>query len=187
MNTGRWMQEDPIGIAGGENLYQFNGNNPMSYTDPYGLNPCLIPPVAVACGAVIAGAVVTTVILAQQAQHAVARWGGHLIPTAGPRPSAGERRKVNEIGDAHGCMTCGGAVPGTQSGRWIPNHVPPTSLKLPGEEQQLGPHCQSCSNSQGGQLSQLLRALKDALTGGSAKEPAPLPPDAKEVRNNDGG
>jgi RHS repeat-associated protein len=39
MNTGRWMQEDPIGIAGGDNLYQFNGNNPVTFTDPFGLRP----------------------------------------------------------------------------------------------------------------------------------------------------
>jgi RHS repeat-associated protein len=35
--TGRWTQEDPIGHAGGLNLYQFNGNNPVKYTDPFGL------------------------------------------------------------------------------------------------------------------------------------------------------
>jgi RHS repeat-associated protein len=39
-NTGRWLQEDPIGLAGGLNLYQFNGNNPVAYTDPFGLDPC---------------------------------------------------------------------------------------------------------------------------------------------------
>jgi RHS repeat-associated protein len=37
--TGRWTQEDPIGVAGGLNLYQFNGNNPVAYTDPFGLCP----------------------------------------------------------------------------------------------------------------------------------------------------
>jgi RHS repeat-associated protein len=35
--TGRWTQEDPLGTAGGVNLYQFNGNNPLAYTDPFGL------------------------------------------------------------------------------------------------------------------------------------------------------
>ncbi|MGH7930615.1 MAG: RHS repeat-associated core domain-containing protein [Candidatus Binatia bacterium] len=37
--TGRWTQEDPIGVAGGLNLYQFNGNDPVAYTDPFGLCP----------------------------------------------------------------------------------------------------------------------------------------------------
>jgi RHS repeat-associated protein len=36
-STGRWTQEDPVGVAGGLNLYQFNGNNPVAYTDPFGL------------------------------------------------------------------------------------------------------------------------------------------------------
>jgi RHS repeat-associated protein len=40
--TGRWTQEDPIGVAGGVNLYQFNGNNPIAYSDPFGLCPWCI-------------------------------------------------------------------------------------------------------------------------------------------------
>jgi uncharacterized protein RhaS with RHS repeats len=36
---GASTQEDPIGVAGGINLYQFNGNDPASYTDPFGLCP----------------------------------------------------------------------------------------------------------------------------------------------------
>ena len=39
-NTGRWTQEDPIGIAGGANLYSYVGNNPATYTDPFGLVQC---------------------------------------------------------------------------------------------------------------------------------------------------
>lgn len=66
--TGRWTQEDPIGVAGGANLYQFNGNNPAAYLDPFGLKPC--PPDcgtihavgAVAFGTIgfVAGAVVSS-------------------------------------------------------------------------------------------------------------------------------
>jgi RHS repeat-associated protein len=37
--TGRWTQEDPLGVAGGVNLYQYNGNNPVTFTDPFGLSP----------------------------------------------------------------------------------------------------------------------------------------------------
>jgi len=36
-NTGRWTQEDPVGIAGGINLYSYVGNNPAVSTDPFGL------------------------------------------------------------------------------------------------------------------------------------------------------
>lgn len=38
--TGRWLQEDPIGISGGVNLYTYGGNNPAAYTDPFGLRLC---------------------------------------------------------------------------------------------------------------------------------------------------
>jgi RHS repeat-associated protein len=53
--TGRWTQEDPIGLAGGINLYQFNGNNPVMYSDPFGLCPWCVGAVAgVATGFAIA-------------------------------------------------------------------------------------------------------------------------------------
>jgi RHS repeat-associated protein len=34
---GRWMTQDPIGYAGGLNLYEYVGNNPVSWIDPKGL------------------------------------------------------------------------------------------------------------------------------------------------------
>jgi RHS repeat-associated protein len=40
--TGKWLQEDPIGVAGGVNLYQYNGNDPNSFSDPFGT--CEHPP-----------------------------------------------------------------------------------------------------------------------------------------------
>lgn len=33
----RWLNQDPLGEAGGINLYQFVGNNPIRFVDPYGL------------------------------------------------------------------------------------------------------------------------------------------------------
>jgi RHS repeat-associated protein len=36
--SGRFTQEDPIGLAGGLNLYGFANGDPVSYSDPYGLS-----------------------------------------------------------------------------------------------------------------------------------------------------
>lgn len=38
--TGRFMSEDPIGLAGGINLYAFAGNDPVNGSDPFGLRAC---------------------------------------------------------------------------------------------------------------------------------------------------
>jgi len=38
--TGRFLSEDPIGLAGGINPYVFAGNDPVSGWDPTGLGPC---------------------------------------------------------------------------------------------------------------------------------------------------
>ncbi|MDB4913031.1 MAG: hypothetical protein JWM95_675 [Gemmatimonadetes bacterium] len=38
--TGRFTQEDPIGLAGGMNLYGFAGGDPVNFSDPFGLMPC---------------------------------------------------------------------------------------------------------------------------------------------------
>jgi RHS repeat-associated protein len=38
-NTGRFTQEDPLGLAGGLNAYGFAAGDPISYDDPFGLCP----------------------------------------------------------------------------------------------------------------------------------------------------
>jgi uncharacterized protein RhaS with RHS repeats len=38
--TGRFLSEDPTGFAGGQaNLYVYVGNDPINFTDPFGLRP----------------------------------------------------------------------------------------------------------------------------------------------------
>ncbi|MCA1791019.1 MAG: RHS repeat-associated core domain-containing protein, partial [Thioalkalivibrio sp.] len=38
--SGRFTQEDPIGLAGGLNVYGYAGGDPVNYGDPYGLKVC---------------------------------------------------------------------------------------------------------------------------------------------------
>ena len=38
--TGRFTQEDPIGLAGGLNLYGYAGGDPVNFSDPFGLFAC---------------------------------------------------------------------------------------------------------------------------------------------------
>ena len=39
-STGRFNQEDPIGLAGGLNVYGYASGDPTSYSDPFGLSQC---------------------------------------------------------------------------------------------------------------------------------------------------
>ena len=42
-STGRFTQVDPIGLAGGTNVYGFATADPVNYGDPFGLCPCSAP------------------------------------------------------------------------------------------------------------------------------------------------
>ena len=55
-STGRFTQQDPIGLAGGLNLYGYAGGDPVNHSDPFGL--CSIPSAAanVIIGAAISAA-----------------------------------------------------------------------------------------------------------------------------------
>jgi RHS repeat-associated protein len=55
--SGRFTQEDPIGLAGGLNLYGFAGGDPVNFSDPFGLcvwDACLAE-IALAAAVVYAG------------------------------------------------------------------------------------------------------------------------------------
>jgi RHS repeat-associated protein len=54
--SGRFTQEDPIGLAGGLNLYGFAGGDPANFSDPFGLCPQCIVIALRAAPYVVAGA-----------------------------------------------------------------------------------------------------------------------------------
>jgi len=61
--SGQFTQEDPIGLAGGLNLYGFAGGDPVNFSDPFGLMPCKGPgdPECVAKGVLVGAAIGTSV------------------------------------------------------------------------------------------------------------------------------
>jgi RHS repeat-associated protein len=87
--TGRFTQEDPIGLAGGMNLYGFAGGDPVNYDDPFGLCPAVL----LFAGPVVGGATAawcTAEIVALGATAAVvwlnkSRTSGETPGTAGGR------------------------------------------------------------------------------------------------------
>ena len=91
------------------------------------------------------------------------------VPTsipAGPsaRPTTAQQGAINEMGDAHGCSTCGASSPGTKSGNWVGDHQPPTALNTSGGPQTYSPQCLQCSRQQGGQVAAAVRAAKKTET-----------------------
>jgi RHS repeat-associated protein len=54
--SGRFTQEDPIGLAGGLNLYGYAEGDPVNYSDPYGLCAVKGAAASVAMGRTIAAA-----------------------------------------------------------------------------------------------------------------------------------
>lgn len=52
--TGRFAQEDPIGLAGGLNLYGFANGDPINFSDPFGLQGCRDHPNTPTCKDAIA-------------------------------------------------------------------------------------------------------------------------------------
>jgi RHS repeat-associated protein len=92
---------------------------------------------------------------------------GDSIPARGPGRdfTPGERGKINDIGNASGCHTCGSKEPGTKSGNFVPDHQPPNGLNPDGGPQRLYPQCLKCSQTQGGEV----RGAKSGNSGANGE------------------
>ncbi|WP_327234771.1 polymorphic toxin-type HINT domain-containing protein [Streptomyces sp. NBC_01317] len=71
-----------------------------------------------------------------------------------------ERRRIDEIGQAFGCHTCGSIDPFTKSGHYVPDHQPISSWVPNGTPQRLYPQCLPCSRQQAGWARQLAPIMK---------------------------
>jgi RHS repeat-associated protein len=130
-NSGRFTQEDPLGLAGGLNAYGFLNGDPVSYSDPFGLWPC---PPDNDCGisASQAAAVFNQLASSRQAMnHAVAAFAGGTVVAgaavglAGPSVvSAGTTflLKHGPVIAAIGAALAGGAAPSDEQ---LPSVRPP--------------------------------------------------------------
>ena len=80
--TGKFTQVDPVGIAGGVNLYGFAEGDPVNYSDPLGLCPEDVRAAEAAACVLIEG---STAILGSVAELIVGGGGGALtaVPTGG--------------------------------------------------------------------------------------------------------
>jgi RHS repeat-associated protein len=101
--TGRFTQEDPIGLAGGLNLYGFANGDPVNFGDPFGLCPwCVGAGIGAATGAgytivdnYLNGRPLTTNLLYNTLSGAVA--GATLGYTLGISAGAATAVVVNDV------------------------------------------------------------------------------------------
>jgi RHS repeat-associated protein len=72
--SGRFTQPDPIGLAGGLNLYGYADGDPVNYSDPFGLTPvCLVAPTACAAAIVAVGKGIAAAARSPAGQQITAR------------------------------------------------------------------------------------------------------------------
>ncbi len=171
--TGRFTQEDPIGLAGGMNLYGFAGGDPVNFSDPFGLCPAcaaaallefgLGAQVVPGVGTVLGGiAIATSAAVSGYALYKLyneeAGEGSTGGPTAGKTATRGDRqaaRDRNRAANADGelrCVHCGVETteePGKPTSSQI-DHVQPRNPRDGGprgnnDPSNLKNSCRTCN------------------------------------------
>ncbi|MBI9019483.1 MAG: RHS repeat-associated core domain-containing protein [Phycisphaerae bacterium] len=122
--TGRWLSHDPLGYVDTLNMYEYVISNPLSYTDPYGLQLTMNPCALAAAGftpaeiAVIKGTTVAAVMVALKKCPPKTPTKTPSRPRAPkyppPKPPKSDKHKKCEalygaykaIGDAIKCSGC---------------------------------------------------------------------------------
>jgi RHS repeat-associated protein len=119
--TGRFTQPDPIGLAGGLNLYGFAGGDPVNFSDPFGLSPCCVltyvgaeggaavgtaifPGVGTVVGGVIGAAVGTVggIVLGRWLAEGLASEEVLMSTRAGDLPARGKPNSTTAKDDGRG-------------------------------------------------------------------------------------
>jgi RHS repeat-associated protein len=122
--TGRFTQEDPIGLAGGLNLYGFANGDPVNFSDPFGLCVGPLAPVCVLVArigifamraapvATELGVAASTGLTAGAAAGAAQGGAGAATTLGGRLGGAAHRARVAEVADefiaAGGKIVAGG-------------------------------------------------------------------------------
>ena len=132
---GRFVNQDPIRLNGGENLYRFAPNT-QSWVDFLGL-----------------------FTLEQLLTVGIGPFEEGSIPARGPERNftQEERKKLNKISVCH---TCGATDPGTKTGNFVEDHQPNTDLLRGNESQDLYPQYLKCSQIQGWVVGKIKRQAK---------------------------
>jgi len=108
---GRFMQADPIGYAGGSNLYRYVRNDPLNLNDPYGFAPDSPQPQAGGAGG--NGAQPPDVAAAAAAEEPENDYGNYLqLASMVHIESAEEEATECDICSVAGPLGAGGGYPG---------------------------------------------------------------------------